>query len=368
MRVGMNLLFCVPNEVGASEPLMTNLAERVASSNVDVVVFGVKGFSKSYPGIASRAEVVEVPWRGGNQALRISAENTWLRNQAKRLGLDLVHHGGGTAPFASSTKTALTLHDIQYIHHPGNFSSPKRAWLRLNVPRAARSSDLIMVTTDWVKNDISRHFGIEPSRFAVVPFGSEGLFTHEPEDTGTVKDTYGLDKPYFYYPSRTYPHKNHIGFLKAFEPLKDEADLIFTGGRWFRDHEVAEAIASAGLDGHVRMLGQLPRSHLRGLYEGAVALVYPTQFEGFGGPVLEAMSVGCPVIASNATSVPEVVAEAGLLIDPDDAASWTDAMAKVLHDSTLADDLANRGRRRAKDFSWDVSAKQLIRAYEKTLE
>jgi glycosyltransferase involved in cell wall biosynthesis len=143
--------------------------------------------------------------------------------------------------------------------------------------------------------------------------------------------------------------------------------LVFTGSTWHRDSEVVEAISRAGLAERVRHLGQVPRSHLKGIYENAVALVYPSLFEGFGGPVLEAMTLGCPVIASNATSIPEVAGDAAILLSPDDVRGWVGAMTKVLEDDHLRTDLITKGRQRAREFSWETSTSRLIEAYERVL-
>lgn len=360
-------MFLVPDEVGASEPFMANLTDMLARSGNEVVVFAVKGFRRAYPQIAQNAEVVEAGWSRGNQAMRILAENSWLLGQAKTKRLDLLHHGGGTAPFFGNVKSAVTIYDIQYVHFPGNFSNAKRRWLNFNIPKAVRSCDLIMVNTGWVRDDISNTFNVDPARFVVVPFGSEGLFSPDAPSAKEMRDAYDLPQPYFYFPSRTYPHKNHIGFLNTFEKISDRAALVFTGSTWHRDSEVVEAISRAGLAERVRHLGQVPRSHLKGIYENAVALVYPSLFEGFGGPVLEAMTLGCPVIASNATSIPEVAGDAAILLSPDDVRGWVGAMTKVLEDDHLRTDLITKGRQRAREFSWETSTSRLIEAYERVL-
>lgn len=367
MRIGVNLLFLVPGEVGGSEPLLTNLTRAVAESDHELVVFAVKGFGRAYPEIAGRTMIVEAPWSSGAQALRIAAEHSWLPLSVARLRLDVLHHGVGTAPFLKTLPTVLTLHDLQYLHHPENFTRAKRAWLRANVPQAVRRSDIVTVTSRFVADDAVRAFGVDPRRLVRVPFGSERLFGPSPTDAETVRERYGLDRPFYIFPGRTYPHKNHRRLIEAYAPVAGNADLVLTGAPWFRDPEITTAACNRGLDGKVRHLGLVPRADLAGLYRAAIALAYPSRFEGFGAPVLEAMSQGCPVIASNAAALPEVVSDSGILLDPDDVEGWTAAMGDLLHDPNLRAELAGRGLRRAAQFSWEQAASAQLLAYEQAV-
>jgi glycosyltransferase involved in cell wall biosynthesis len=369
MRIGVNLLFLHPGEVGGSEPLLTNLVRAVAATDHghDIVVFAVRGFGDAYPEIRDTTELVEAPWPPlpkGDQGVRIAAEHSWLPLRAKRRRLDVIHHGVGTTPFYKALPTVVTIHDVQYLHYPENFTKLKRAWLRLNVPQAARRSDVVAVTSHFVRDDIVAAYGLDPGRVAIVPFGGERLFGPEPESEEVVRERYRLDRPYFIFPGRSYPHKNHRLLIQAYAPLAEEADLVLTGPRWFLDPEITTAARNLGLMGKVRHLGLVPRAALAGLFEGAVALAYPSRFEGFGAPVLEAWSVGCPVISSNAAALPEVVGDAGVLLDPDDLEGWTETMGNVLHSAALRDELAAVGTKRLAEYTWERAAEAQIAAYE----
>jgi glycosyltransferase involved in cell wall biosynthesis len=371
MRIGVNLLFLVPGEVGGSEPLLTNLVRAVAASagesGHELVVFAVRGFGRAYPEIRDTTELVEAPWPSlpkVTQGIRIAAEHTWLPLQARLKGLDMIHHGVGTTPFLKLLPTVVTIHDVQYLHYPANFTKLKRAWLRLNVPQAARRSEIVAVTSHFVERDIVEGYGVDPRRVAIVPFGSERLFGPHPDGADAVREHYRLERPYFIFPGRSYPHKNHHLLIEAYAPLAGNADLVLTGPRWFLDPEIATAVRNLGLMGKVRHLGLVPRAHLAGLYEGAIALVYPSRFEGFGAPVLEAWSVGCPVISSNAAALPEVVGDAGILLESDDLEGWTQTMDTVLSNPRLRDELAALGTKRSAEFSWERAADAQLAAYE----
>lgn len=359
-------MFLVPGEVGGSEPLLTNLVRAMSTGSTHVIVFAVKGFSRAYPAIGDRAEVVEVPWSSGAQGLRIAAEHSWLQVKARSMGIEVIHHGVGTTPYVKTLPTVVTIHDIQYHHFPDNFVKLKRMWLQRNVPHSVKRSEVVSVPSEWVKKDIVDSLKANPGSIAVVPFGSEHLFD-DPSSEDEVRSRYRLDRPYLYFPGRTYPHKNHRFLIEAFAPLGGEADLVMTGAPWFRDREIVGAARSLGLTGSVRHLGSVPRRDVAGLLLGAHSLVYPTRFEGFGAPALEAMSLGCPVIASNVTAVPEVVGEAGVLLDPDDLEGWREMMSKVLADGQLRDELSSRGSERSRMFTWEKAAKLQIEAYEQAI-
>jgi alpha-1,3-rhamnosyl/mannosyltransferase len=368
MRIGVNLLFLVPREGGGSETLLTNLTSALLDTGHDLVVFALRGFSATYPEIAARAEVVEAPWASPNQALRIPAEHTWLPVEVKRRRIDVLHHGVGTVPLVKVRPTVTTVHDIQYRHYPQNFAPAKRLWLRANLPVVMRWSEVITVPSAFVKTDLERAFHVAADRVMVVPFGSERLFGDSPAEADEVRHRYRLDRPFFLFPARAYPHKNHRFLIRAYAPLADEADLVLTGAAWPHDAAVAAEAERLGLPRRVRRLGLVPRGDLAGLYRAALAFTFPSRFEGFGAPALEAMSLGCAVIASNAASLPEVVGEAGILLDPTDEDAWTKAMSHMLTRPDLREALAQRGRERAARFSWRRAADLQAAAYARALD
>lgn len=366
MKIGFNLTYLVPGEVGGSEVLLTNLIRAMLDRGPEFFIFALRGFKRAYPDIPARAHTTELPWSKGRQGLRILAEHSWIPWRAARMGIHLMHHGVGTTPIIKPMPTVVTLHDIQYAHYPENFVWPKRMWLRLNVPHTVRTCRAVCVPSEWVRKDVEQRLGETDSKLRVVPFGGENLFD-EVADPDEVRAKYGLDRPFFLFPARAYPHKNHIQLVSAFEPLAEDADLVFTGPTLFRDKEIESEVRANGLVGRVRQIGLIPRGELAALYKSAVALTYPSRFEGFGASALEAMTLGCPVIASNAAAIPEVVGEGGILLDPDDTAGWTQAMSSVLNDPSVAKDLSAKGLARSRVFKWSDAATKQIEAYEKAL-
>lgn len=357
-------MFLVPGEVGGSEPLLTNLVREIAKTEHEIFVFAVKGFRQAYPDIDATTTVIEVPWRSGAQGLRILSEHTWLLGKARSLQLDLLHHGVGTVPFFRTLPTTVTVHDIQYKHHPENFVTPKRWWLNLNLPFAIMRSSAVTVPSAWVKTDISQAFNVSGDHIHVVRFGSENLFPETRPSVDELREKFHLERDYFLFPGRTYPHKNHLLLLEAFAPLASNADLVLTGPPWFRDRVIEAAASELSITDSVRQLSLVTRGELAALYSGAVALTYPSKFEGFGAPVLEAMTLGCPVIASNICAIPEVAGEAAILLDPDNAELWTRSMSDILDDKSKRAAVVKKGGERAKSFTWKKSAEDQIAAYE----
>jgi alpha-1,3-rhamnosyl/mannosyltransferase len=174
------------------------------------------------------------------------------------------------------------------------------------------------------------------------------------------------EAPYFVYPAITHPHKNHVTLLRAFAAVaadRPDVSLVLTGGEGTREREVLEEIERLGLSHRVQRPGRIPQMELDWLLRGATALVFPSCHEGYGLPAAEAMAVGCPVIASNVTALPEVVDDAGLLLDPDDIAGWSSAMLRTLEDGALRARLIEAGYRQVAPLTPAETARRLVAAY-----
>ena len=189
-----------------------------------------------------------------------------------------------------------------------------------------------------------------------------------------MKERYELDCPYFLYPAATYPHKNHLVLIEALARLAKrhpDACLVFTGPAAWKEWSTAkemearldQEIRRLGIEDRVKRLGYVPGRDLDALYQEATAVTFASRFEGFGAPILEAMSRGCPVIGANATAVPEVLTDAGILCSPDNAEEWAQMMAEMIEDEEQRQRLVKAGRERAADFTWTASAGILEDAY-----
>jgi glycosyltransferase involved in cell wall biosynthesis len=198
-------------------------------------------------------------------------------------------------------------------------------------------------------------------------------------DASDIRERFDIPGPFFLYPAATYPHKNHLVLLEAFSKLlkvQPGTSLVLTGAKAWAEWKVAadmrnritREIENLGIQNEVKMLGYVSSRDLDALYQEAVAVTFASRFEGFGAPVLEAMAHGCPVIASNATAIPEVVADAGRLVSPDNAEDWCNAMCHLLEDDSQREMWRKLGHERAKDFGWTRSAEILEDSYNYALE
>jgi len=363
-RVLVNMLWCVPGGVGGSEEYLVRqvlgLSEQ-PGTRWQVTVAAARGLTGAHPEMAAVAHMVEPAFESHGRARRIVGELTWLRSHTG--DVDLVHHGGGTAPLLAHRPYVLTIHDLQFLTYPQYFSRLKRAYLGAVIPGSARRASVVTVPSDYVRDSVIRHYGIPAERVMVVPHGIEPALASEITPEDELRSRYSLgDGPVVVYPAVTHPHKRHDFLLGLMQRQWRDPDLrlVFTGGRGLAHDEVAGGVAS---DPRVRHLGRVPAADRNGLLAMATALVFPSQYEGFGAPLIEAMTLGCPVVCGDATCMPGIVGEAGL-VRPLDESAWTNALDEALR---RRDELVVAGHRRAADFTSAASGAALVRAYDRAL-
>lgn len=371
IRVGVDLLFLRPGEVGGSEEYtvrgLTALADRLPA-DLELTLFVLEAFPAAHPELAEVFPVHVLRSSGRPRPLRVLAESTWLAARTRRL--DAVHFAGGTMPAVRTTPGVLTIHDLQPFELPENFSPTKRAFLHRVVPRSARAARVVCTPSETARQSVIDLLGVEPDRVQVVPHGVDPAPAGDlaPDEEATLRERYDLDGPFFLFPAITYAHKNHRLLVDALARMAHtDALLVLTGGEGPVEAELWEHVETVGVAHRVRRPGRVPRADLDALYRSAAALVFPSRYEGFGNPVAEAMSVACPVLVADATSLPEVVGDAGVLLSPDDANVWAQAMDHVLDDPAERRRLAEAGRSRAEDWHWDRTAVALERAYREAV-
>ena len=367
MLFGCNLLWLVPGAVGGSETAVVSLLREIgdqAPEDLELSLYVLDAFAATYPDLVERFPTRAVPLTGRLKPLRVAAENTWLASQARHDGLDLVHHMNAVLPAVRRTAGIVTVHDLQPFDMPDNFHPVKRAYVHRTVPRSVRKSRLVLAPSQFVRGAIVDRFGIAPERVRTTLWGVDAPSTQV--TVGQVQARYGLPRRWFVYPAVTWPHKNHELLIRAFATVaaqEHDVVLVLTGGEAQSEESVRAQIAGTGLRGRVRRTGLIPRNDMLAIVRGAVALAFPSRYEGFGLPVLEAMSLGTAVLAGDAAALPEVVGDAGLLIDPDDEDAWGEALLQLLHDGDERERLVAAGHRRVGAFSWANTARDTVAAY-----
>ena len=364
--IAINMLWCVPGQVGGSEEYFVRqlLGLHEINAPFDVTVFAPRGFSVAHPDVEQNVRVVEVGNNCSNRELRVSLENTWLANKTRKF--DLVHHGGGTLPSRGNASTLLTIHDVQYLSYPQYFNAMKLRYLRNRVPSSVRRATCIATPTNYVRQSLDAAFGNVESRSFVVRHGIEPNIGVNATDEGELRSRFHLgDARILMFPAMTHPHKNHEFVLRMLAgPWRDDnLKLVMAGGHGLADTHVNQMIVELGLGDRAIRIGRVDANDRDGLIRLAEALVFPSMYEGFGAPVVEAMALGTPVIASDCASLPEVVGDAGLVL-PLEESAWANALNEVGRRST---ELIARGQTRSAQFTSAKSAEDLCVAYDAAL-
>lgn len=367
-RVGINLLWLVPGVVGGSEEstlASVRALRQLAPGDMSIELLVGPELAAAHPDVVAELPSSVLPVPSGSRAVRIAAESTWLA--ARTRGIDLVHHAGGTAPPLRSAPYVLTVHDLQPLERDATHGRLKRAYLAAALPRSVRGARAVVVPSEFVRRSLLDLVDADPALVNVVP---HGVSSWPAADGDEVRRRYDLDGQIVLYPAITYPHKNHAVLVEAFARILAEhpdALLVLSGAEGAMEADLAAQASRLRIDGSIRRLGRIPRPNLAALYEQAAVVAVPSRYEGFGLPAAEAMAFGAPLVAAAATALPEVVGDAGILVDPDDVEGWAAAIGGLLADGAEQQRLSEAGRRRASRFTWAGNAERLLDVYRKGL-
>ncbi len=364
LRVAVNLMWCVPGQVGGSEQYLVRqlLGLDETGVDVDLTMYGSLAFDAAHPELESVGRFVVAPIDGRSRWRRVVSETRWLRKRTA--AHQLVHHGGGTAPPRAQRPYVLTIHDLQYRTYPQYFSAVKRRYLDAMIPRSAREAAVVTVPSEYVRATVIEHFGIAPERVIVVPHGYEPAMLAERTPGPVLRRTFGLGEgQVLVYPAITHPHKNHRFLVDLLAgPWTDPSlRLVLLGGAGGAEDDLAAAIRNAGATVSDRIVrpGRVSDADRNGLLAIATALVFPSEYEGFGAPLIEAMALGTPVICSDATCLPDVAGDAAI-VRPLSIDAWADTLDEVRQHR---DELVAAGRERVQAFTSYRSGQALYTAY-----
>jgi glycosyltransferase involved in cell wall biosynthesis len=363
VRVAVNLLWCVPGDVGGSEQYLVRQLLGLASqpSPFEPTLYCLASFVDAHPELAALYPMVTATISGTSRPRRVIAEHTWLRRRTG--GADVVHHGGGTTPTVGRRPIVLTIHDLQYLTHPEYLTPTKRRYLERTIPRSVDRAAVVAVPTEYVRTTVVDAYGTDPHRVVVVPHGVESSLGADAPSALELRHVYGLGSgSMIVYPAITHPHKNHRFLLElmARHWIDPELRLVMLGGRGAAETLVQADIVRLGLEHRVVRPGRVPDAHRDGLVAAADALVFPSEYEGFGAPAAEAMALGTPVICSDQPALAEVVGDAGLVL-PLDVDAWADALDVV---AARSSEMSAAGLRRVGAFTTERSGAALAGAYD----
>jgi glycosyltransferase involved in cell wall biosynthesis len=286
-----------------------------------------------------------------------------------RRKIDVFHFLCNSPSYTSPGALVYTVHDLSFKYFPAMISRSHYYSLSLQIPLGIKRAEKIITDSESTKQDLCHLLNVDPVKVAVIPLGIDPAFS--PITDGALLDAirmkYGLPDRFILYVGSYLQHKNLATILSALQRLpvrlKEEYKLVLVGRQGRNFQNIQKKVFSLSLQDQVIFLDRVPFEDLPAFYSLATLFVYPSLYEGFGLPVLEAMGCGLPVIASNRSSIPEVVSDAGILVRPQDVDEWSDAIERVLTRSELHSQMSASGLERARLFHWDKTAQQTLAVY-----
>ncbi len=286
---------------------------------------------------------------------------------------DLFHATDHVLPPLRRTPSVFTVHDLAFLVHPETHLWSNRAYLAAMMPRYVAAATMIIADSAATRRDVLARYAVAPDKVRVVPLGVEPTFAPvaPPEARARVAERYSLAAPYVLFVGTLEPRKNLRGLVAAYRALlqqrPDAPSLAIAGAEGWLYDDVYRLVQREGLASRVRFLGRVAEVDLPALYSAAAVFAYPSLYEGFGLPPLEALACGTPVVCSHRASLPEVVGDAALLVDPTDVGALAGALARLLDNEPLRRELRARGLARAAQFTWARTARETLAVYTEAL-
>jgi len=372
-HIGLNLIFLVPGETGGMEVAARELIPALlaeAPGGMRFTAFVNREAAAAGGPWGELLPAVTVPVNARNRVQWVLGEQTLLPPLAMRAGVDLVHSLASTAPLWGRFRRVVTVHDLIYARFPDAHAGIRDKGMRVLVPQAVRRSHRVIADSLSTRDDLVEMLGVRDDRIDVVPLGLGGVQRAAPLPEQEVRARFDLgERRVLLSLSAKRPHKNLLALIGALAriPSEDRPVLVLPGYPTAHEAELRERAASEGVAGDVRFPGWVSAAEVEGLWALAAAFVFPSLYEGFGLPVLEAMARGVPVACSNASSLPEVAGEAALLFDPHDELAIANALRGLLEDQALCDRLRARGLAQVAEFTWDRTARLTLESYRRAL-
>lgn len=371
MRIAIDA-HSVGTGLGGNESYATNLIEALATidSVNEYTLYvtrpeAVRRFSQRWPNFVVRQTRPHTP------LIRIPLT---LSAELRKNPVDVLHVQFTAPPFAPCP-VVVSIHDLSFEHLPETFKRRSRAQLRLTVRRSARKATHILALSEHARADIVATYGIPADRVTAIPLAAADRFQPvvDERELQRVRHTYGIAGDYILTVGSIQPRKNLGRLIAAYARLRTDAkvghpQLVIVGRQAWLVGETLRAIRDSGFSDSIILTGYVPDDDLPALYSGARCFVYPSFFEGFGLPPLEAMKCGVPVVAGNRTSLVEVVGDAGILVDPLNPEAIASGLSQVLSDEDLREELGSRGLERSRLFNWRETAKRTLEVYERAAD
>ena len=360
MRVGVNLTVMVPNKIGGLvHYIRRQLAALQQLTDWQFELFTLPVAAWSFTGIPGRLSV--------HPLSDTSVAGVLAAISDTKIDLWWCPWAGDWKPLRPPLPSAVTVPDLQHEHFPENFGPADLANRRLSYFVAAHCASVVLTFSQHTRQDLSDCYGVHRDRVHAIPL-DVGYDWEAAKPTaeilGELEREHGTG--FLYYPANTWPHKDHLLLFRALSKLRDSGrvyNLLLTGSGDYDRARVEDDIGNLGLESQVRLLGTVDPPVVRGLYQLSGALVFPSRFEGFGMPLVEAMRSGTPVLCSDSSSLPEVGGDAVRYFAAGNLDELVDGLVQIMEDRPLRQELIRRGSQRASLFSWEETARATARAF-----
>lgn len=379
IRIGIDISRTIEESTGVgyyAKNLVHALA-KVDNEN-DYILYGI--FYDCYPKGWKRADI---PKSSNFRLHQKNFPSWWVdrkwknfrKYKEKLLGeVDVLHSTAFTMPLVSKLKVVVTIHDLSIFIYPQHHTEANYQFVTRNVHQAARQASFIIADSENTKREIRRFLHFPEEKIEVVYLAAGDIFNRKcsGDSLSQIKDKYKIKKGYFLSVGSMEPRKNLGRALVAFKALiemkKVDYQFVITGGKGWKNEAFYNLIRKLDIDEHLVFTGYVPEEDLPALYQGADVFVYPSLYEGFGLPVLEAMASGIPVITSNTSSLPEVAGDAAILVNPMEVFEIYEAMEALATKPQLREELKVKGQEQSRRFSWEKTALETLEIYKKMFE
>jgi glycosyltransferase involved in cell wall biosynthesis len=376
MHIGIDA-HAIGAQQGGNETYIKNLIRALAAldgtnrysiylANAQAAAEWREGFARRHPNFTIR----QIP-----QPTPLVRVPVFLAYELRRRPVDVLHVQYTAPPFCPAPVVA-TIHDLAFEHLPETFTRRGAFQLKLTVRRTARRAARIATVSEYSRQDLLRTYGLAPEKVAVTYNGLEPQFTPTPQsadEAETIRRQFGISRDFLLAVGSLQPRKNLVRLIRAYARLRAEQpdfqlQLVIVGRKLWLHHEIFAEVARQPWAPDVVLTGYVADEDLPPLYRAARVFVYPSLFEGFGLPPLEALACGTPVVTSNNSSLPEVVGAAALTVDPQDETALAEAICQATHDAELRARLRAAGLERAKLFTWQAAAERTLELYHASYE
>ncbi len=362
LRIGINALYLIPGGVGGTEIYLRHLIAALGRIDREnrYFLFTNRETPPDFFPVQANFEAVSQPVKARMRPARLLWEQTGLPLAVRRLRLDVLFNPGFTAPVLCPCPQVTVFHDLQHKRHPEYFRWFELPFWRLFLWMAAHRSRLLVTPSEAAARDLLYYYSVPATRIRVVPEGVDPAFFEIARERQSA-----APEPYLLCASTSHPHKGLVPLVRAFARVRrgrPDLRLVITGVRGFHAHAVEQAIAQEQLGEAVRLAGWVSRDELYKLFRHALAFVYPSTFEGFGLPVLEALAAGVPAACSDIEPLATLAGDAALRFPPGDESALADALDRLTADTALRARLAAAGPPQAAKFPWDQTARLTLAA------